>query len=64
MGGVGRDAQAGTALGFGNVSGTLNLDWSRLDLCFLKDGKRRGKFGGRVCCMEESGRVLLPSGPH
>ena len=64
MGGVGRDAQTGTAVGFGSVRLIANLDWSRLDLWFLKDGKRRGKLGGRVCCMENCGREVDLLSPH
>lgn len=59
MGGVGSEAQAGTAVGLGRVSFTPSRDWSRLDLCFLKDGKRRGKLGGRVCCMEVEMRLYV-----
>ena len=60
MGGVGREAQMGTVVGFGNVRLTANLDWAKLDLCFWKDGKRRGKLGVRVCCMEKSdGQVFV-----
>ncbi len=62
MGGVGREAHTGTAVGFGSVKCTANLDASRLDRWLLKDGKRRGKLGGRECCIEDNGR--RPSGPH
>ena len=58
IGGVGRDAQTGTAFGLGNVRCGEYLDWSILDLCFLKDGKKRGKLGGRECCMDGCGRRL------
>ena len=51
MGGEGREAQMGTAVGFGNVKLAVNLDCSRPDLWLLKDGKWRGELGGRVCCM-------------
>ena len=37
MGGVGRDAQTGAAIGFGRVRSMVNLALSMLDLCFLKD---------------------------
>lgn len=47
MGGVGREAHTGAGQGTGNVRSTLNLDWSILDLCSLKDEKRGGKLG---CC--------------
>ena len=39
MGGEGREAQLGTAVGFGNARLIVNLDCSRLDLWLLKDGK-------------------------
>lgn len=45
MGGVGREAHTGARGSTGNVRSTLNLDWSILDLCSLKDGKRGGKLG-------------------
>ena len=64
MGGVGSDAHTGRADGVGSVRCNRDLEWSRLDLCFLKDGKRKGKLGGRVCCMENFGEDLVPSGPH
>jgi hypothetical protein len=39
MGGVGRDAHAGAAMGFGrgSVRSTVHLELSMLDRCFLKD---------------------------
>lgn len=47
MGGDGRVAQAGGGSGVGNVRSTLNLNWSILDLCSLKDAFKGGKL---VCC--------------
>lgn len=40
MGGVGRDAQMGAAIGFGRVRLMANLELSMLDRCFLKDEQR------------------------
>ena len=51
MGGEGKEAQRGTAVGFGNVRSTVNLECSRFNLWLLKDGKWRRGLGGRVCCM-------------
>lgn len=64
MGGVGREAQTGTAIGFGSVRSSRNLDWSTLERCLLKDEKRGGKLGNRECCMR---LVMVPcprSGHH
>jgi hypothetical protein len=52
MGGVGRDAHTGAAERAGNVRFRLNLEWSMLDLCLLKEGNRGGKAGCREYCME------------
>lgn len=41
MGGVGREAHAGGATGFGRARSMVNLEPSILDRCFLKDVQRR-----------------------
>lgn len=40
MGGVGRDAHTGAAIGFGRVRSMENLERSVMDLCFLKEEQR------------------------
>lgn len=50
MGGEGRGAHKGAAIGLGKVRLIANLELSILDRCRLKDGWKRGKCGkGEYC---------------